>query len=258
MNGGAFFAYSQARLQAHHGARPDATTWRRLEGVGDLLHFLQSARTTGLRPWVLHFSARTDIHAMELSLRRQLRNYIADVASWQPVAWRKPVLWVERLLDLPALQHLLMGERAPAWMRNDPVLKPFATDNLRARLEALQDSGFAPLVQTWQAGRPLLDGWRERWHGLWPRLSSTVAAPLERLEVHLQRLVQSLRADGGGERSQQACQRLAEKLGYEFRRYTHQPAAAFIHLALVALDLERLRAGLMRRALFAGYPLGRA
>lgn len=258
MNGVASFAYSQARLQARHGARPDAATWRRLEGIGDLLHFLQSARTTGLRSWVLHFSARTDIHAMEHSLRQQFRRYVADVASWQPVAWRKPVLWVQRLLDLPALQHLLMGERASGWMRDDPVLKPFATDNLRARLEALQDSDFALLVQTWQAGRPLLDGWQERWHGLWPRISSTVASPLERLEAHLQRHVRSLRVDGGVERSQQACQRLAEKLAYEFRRHTHQPAAAFVHLALVALDLERLRAALMRRALFAGHPQGRA
>lgn len=257
MNGVASFAYSQARLQARHGARPNAMVWRRLEGIGDLLHFLQSARTTGLRPWVLHFSARTDIHAMELSLREQYRRYVADVASWQPVAWRKPVLWAQRLLDLPALQHLLMGERVPAWMRNDPVLKPFATDNLRARLESLQDSDFASLLETWQAGHPLLDGWRERWHALWPRISSTAAAPLERLEAHLGRHVRSLRQDGS-ERSQEACQRLAEKLAYEFRRYTHQPAAAFLHLALVALDLERLRAALMRRALFAGYPPGRA
>ncbi|NIQ43173.1 MAG: hypothetical protein GTN85_14000, partial [Pseudomonas stutzeri] len=190
------------------------------------------------------FSVRTGIHAMELSLRQQFRRYIADVASWQPIAWRKPVLWTQRLLDLPALYHLLMGEMAPAWMRDDPVLKPFATDNLRARLEALQESDCAPLVQTWQAGLPLLDGWRQRWRTLWPRVSSTTAAPLERLEVRLQRHLRSLRENGGAERSQLACQLLAETLAYEFRRHTHQPAAAFLHLALIALDLERLRAGL--------------
>ncbi len=258
MNQVASFAYAQARLQARHGARPNAATWRRLEGVGDLLHFLQSARTTGLRPWVLHFSARTDIHAMELSLRQQFRHYIADVASWQPVAWRKPILWVQRLLDLPGLQHLLMGERAPGWIRDDPVLKPFATDNLRARVEALQDSDFAPLVQTWQAGLPLLGGWRQRWRALWPQISSTAAAPMERLEAHLQSHLRNLRQDGSAERSQRACEHLAEKLAYEFRRHTHQPAAALMHLALVALDLERLRAALVRRSLFAGHPQGGA
>jgi hypothetical protein len=224
--------------------------------VGDLLHFLQSARTTGLRPWVLHFSARTDIHAMELSLRQQFRHYIADVAGWQPVAWRKAILWIQRLPDLPGLQHLLMGERAPGWMRDDPVLKPFATDNLRARLEALQDSDFAPLVQAWQAGLPLLSGWQQRWHALWPQISSTVAAPVERLEAHLRRHLRSLRQGDSVERSQRACEQLTEKLAYEFRRHTHQPAAALLHLALVALDLERLRAGLVRRSLFAEHRQG--
>ena len=258
MNQVASFAYAQARLQARHGARPNAATWRRLEGVSDLLHFLQVARATGLRYWVLHFSARTDIHAMELSLRQQFRYYIADVASWQPVAWRKSILWLQQLLDLPGLQHLLMGERAPAWMRDDPVLRPFATDNLRARLEALQDSDFVPLVQTWQAGLPLLDGWRERWRALWPQISSTAAAPMVRLEAHLQRHLRSLREGGGIERSQQACEQLARELTYEFRRYTHQPAAALMHIVLVALDLERLRAALVRRSLFAEHPAGGA
>jgi hypothetical protein len=258
MNRMASFAYAQARLQARHGARPNAATWRRLEGVGDLLHFLQSARTTGLRSWVLHFSARTDIHAMELSLRRQFRQYIADVASWQPVAWRKPILWVQRLLDLPGLQHLLMGERAPGWMRDDPVLKPFATDNLRARREALQDSDFASLVQTWQAGLPLLDGWRRRWRALWPQLSSTAAAPMERLEERLQHHLSHLREGDSAERSRRACEHLAEKLAFEFRRHTYQPAAALIHLALIALDLERLRAALVRRSLFTEHPQGGA
>lgn len=250
MNQVADFAYSQARLQARHGARPGAGVWRRLEAISDLLHFLQTARTTGLRPWVLHFSVRTDVDAIELSLRQGFRQYVAEVASWQPVAWRKPVRWVQWLVDLPALQHLLMGERVPAWMRNDPVFKPFATDNLRARLEALQESEFAPLLQSWQAGLALLDGWLRRWHALWPRISSTAAAPLEGLEVRLQRQLRSLREDGGIERSEQVYQRLTEKLSYEFRRHTHQPAAPFLHLALVALDLERLRAGLVRRALF--------
>ncbi len=258
MNRVASFAYAQTRLQARHGTRPNAATWRRLEGVGDLLHFLQSARMTGLRPWVLHFSARTDIHAMELSLRQQFRHYIADVASWQPVAWRKAILWVQRLPDLPGLQHLLMGERAPGWMRDDPVLKPFATDNLRARLEALQDSDFAPLVQTWQAGLPLLSGWQKRWRALWPQISSTMATPLERLEAHLRHHLRSLRQGDSVERSQRACEQLTEKLAYEFRRRTHQPAAALLHLTLVALDLERLRAGLVRRSLFAEHPQGGA
>jgi hypothetical protein len=250
MNRIAKFAYAQARLQARHGARPDAATWRRLAGIGDLLHFLQTARTTPLRPWVLHFSAQTGVHAMELSLRAQFRHYIAQVASWQPGAWRNAVLWTQRLLDLPALQQLLMGQAAAPWMLEDPVLRPFATENLRARIERLQDSDCGSLVQAWQKGVPLLEGWQQQWLLLWPRIPGTVAAPLQQSVTRLQRHVGTLRPNGGSESSQRACEILADKLVYEFRRHSHQPATAFLHLALVALDLQRLRAALVHRALF--------
>jgi hypothetical protein len=36
-----------------------------------------------------------------------------------------------------------------------------------------------------------------------------------------------------------------------FRKHGGSPAAVFCHLALVALDLERLRGGLIRRRVFA-------
>jgi hypothetical protein len=39
-----------------------------------------------------------------------------------------------------------------------------------------------------------------------------------------------------------------------FRRYSFQPAAACAHLALIALDLEKLRGDLVRRVLFSEAP----
>jgi hypothetical protein len=42
---------------------------------------------------------------------------------------------------------------------------------------------------------------------------------------------------------------LRTRLAFVFRRYSFQPAAAFAHLALVALDLQILRGALVRRAL---------
>jgi hypothetical protein len=44
---------------------------------------------------------------------------------------------------------------------------------------------------------------------------------------------------------------LVGRLGGVFRRFSFQPAAAFAHLALVALDLEQLRGDLLSRKLFA-------
>ena len=85
-----------------------------------------------------------------------------------------------------------------------------------------------------------------------------MAIPLERLQAHLRHHLRSSRQDDSVERSQRACEQLSEKLTYEFRRFTHQPAAALLHLALIVLDLERLRAGLVRRSLFAEHPQGGA
>jgi hypothetical protein len=250
MNRVASFAYAQARLQARHAARPDPSTWRRLAGIGDRLHFLQHARSTGLRPWVLHFSSRTDVHELELSLRAQYRQYIREVAGWQPRSWRRAVLWTQRLLDLPALQHLLMGNVPPVWTTRDAVLKPFTVGDMRHRLQALEDSDYASLLGVWQTGTPLLEGWLKIWRGLWPDSSSGLVGPLDELVEQLRHRVLMPDNDEGVEHGSYSRDQLPEKLTYAFRRHSHQPAAAFVHLALVALDLRQLRAALLRRTLF--------
>ena len=250
MSSVAEFAYAQARLQARHAARPDAATWRRLAGIGDRMNFLQHARTTRLRPWVLHFSSRTDVHELELSIRSQFRGSISEVASWQPRPWRKAVLWTHQLFDLPALQHLLLGNPPPVWITNDPVLKPFALANMQQRLQALEDSEYAVFLRAWRTGTTLLDGWLTRWHGLWPKTPSKFVRPLDQLADQLQRHVTILETEDGTDPRTQDSDLLADKLTYAFRRCSHQPAAAFLHLAMVALDLRQLRAALLRRTLF--------
>ncbi|HSS65265.1 MAG TPA: hypothetical protein VLS27_12595, partial [Gammaproteobacteria bacterium] len=134
------FAYSQARLHARHGNRLDAADWRRLTGVGDHLQLLQAARASALQPWVQPFSEHTDMHTMELWLRRQFREYVDAVASWQPASWRDALFWTCRLTDLPALRHLLSGEPAWPWMREDEAIKQFITEEGEARVEAMRDS----------------------------------------------------------------------------------------------------------------------
>jgi hypothetical protein len=244
------FAYAQARLQARHAARPDAATWRRLAGFGDRLRFLQHARTTRLRPWVQQFSSRTDIHELELSIRSQFRQSISEVASWQPRPWRKAVSWTAQLLDLPALQHLLLGNPPPVWIGKDPVLRPFAMADMRQRLQALEDSEYAPLVRGWQNGTPLLDSWLTSWRSLWPESPSKFVRPLDQLIDQFQQLVIVPGTEDGTGHHTLDGEQLADKLTYAFRRCSHQPATAFLHLAMVALDLQQLRAALLRRTLF--------
>jgi hypothetical protein len=250
VNGIACFAYAQARLQARHGMRPDERVWRRLESVGELANYLQVARNTTLRPWVAGLHPEHGAHAIELTLRQQYRRTIDEVAHWMPEAWRGPVNWVRCLPDLPALHYLLTGAAAPAWMQDDPQLRRYALDTPEARVQALHASDCAALLTGWQRGEPLYIAWLEQWQVLWPR-APRFAAGLEALARLLRRHVGALSLYAGAA-STPLHERLLRELNKVFRRCSFQPAAAFAHLGLVALDVHQLRDQLLRRALFPG------
>jgi hypothetical protein len=250
MNSTARFAYVQARLQARHGMRPDEQVWRRLESISDIGAYLQFARNTALRPWVAGLNAGHGAHDIELALRQQYRRTVDDVAHWMPAGWRRPVSWVRRLPDLPALQYLLTGASPPPWMLEDPELRGFTSETSVGRVQALQASDCAPLLRDWQHGEPLYASWLEHWRALWPdaaRLVVGVEALARLLRRHIGALSLHSTAD-----SALLHERLLRELNRAFRRYSFQPAAAFAHLGLVALDVQKLRAQLLQRALFAG------
>lgn len=243
------FAYSQTRLQARHGKRPDEQTWRQLEAQQELANFLQNARRSPLRPWVLSMHTNDDWHLLEHTLLQQLHLYIEHVANWQPSSWRAAVRWARQLLYLPSLQYLLSGNTAPAWMLQDPHLKPFTSTDMNQRLLAMQQSDSAPVVNAWHDGYPLPEAWLQHWQQLWPDDHSASSRPLNKIGALLLRHIESFRHlhpyQGWQER-----EKLAKNLCILFRRYSQQPATAFLHLALVALDVERLRGNIMQRALF--------
>lgn len=250
MSSRARFAYAQARLQARHGLRPDERLWRRLESIGDLTHYLQLARTSVLRPWVAGLSAEPGPHDIELALRQHYRRSVDEVAYWMPPGWGEAVDWVKRLPDLPALQYLLSGAVAPEWLHGDPALRPYAEDSNDARVLALQSSDCSVLLGGWNRGEPLMAAWLEHWRSLWPR-APRLAVGLERLVSILQRHLGALSLYTSGA-SAPLMDALHRDLNTAFRRYSFQPAAAFAHLGLVALDAQKLRAQLLQRALFAG------
>ena len=256
MSHGARFAYAQARLQARHGMRPTEQLWRRLASMGDLANFLQQAQQTTLRPWVLGMQATQTSHAMELSLRQHFRRYTDEVACWLPGNWGAVVRSAKRLPDLPALQFLLRGEAAPPWLLEDAELRPFASENVAARLEALHNSDCDYLAVAWQRGDPPYKAWLAQWQHQWPA-SRRFSAGL----AHLGRLLrQYLQQPGGGHTAVSGLprQQLVAGLNYVFRRYSFEPAAACAHLGLIALDMEKLRGELLQRALFAETAEGRA
>ena len=221
-----------------------------VEGQKDLASFLQSARQTSLRPWVLSLHAQDNSHLLEATLRQLYRNYVDEVANWTPSPWRLSVQWLEYLYDLPSLQYLLSGNTAPSWIQEEPQLKQFTATYLEDRIKVMQKSVYAPLIAAQQSGKTLLTGWTEHWRSLWPQEKSnrSIIKLIALFNQHLTDFPQLSPRLAWKSRD-----KLAATLTIMFRQFSYQPVAVFIHLALIALDLERLRGDVVQRCLFPGF-----
>lgn len=230
--------YAQARMQARHGARPDEAVWQRLLGQDTLDAYLAAARATALAAWLAGIGERAGPHEIELALRLRWREAVLEVARWVPAEWANAVRWTVHLVDLPARAWLAGGAQAPAWMAKDPAL------------------AVGPGEPGSPAGRPAttlppasLDAWLAAWRQSWPedddaRLLARIAAGVE---AHRRRFAELPVAAAAEARRQ-----LARDAAHWFRRGSLSPAAAFAYLLLQALDLERLRADLVVRAVREG------
>jgi hypothetical protein len=242
-------AYAGARMAARHGARPSPAAWDRLERIGDFGQLVQSARRTGLAPWVAGLASDTGAHDMEAALRRGFRAHVEEVAGWHPPRWRPAIAWVAHLPDLPALAHALSDAPPPGWFARDPRWADLAGRGREARRAALEGGALAPLVAAWDGGTPLPEAWRAGLLAHWPGRPS---AGLGRLLGRLERLGEGL-PDGGAAAEARALPELrdaAERaLSRAFRAEARTPVAALAHLGLAWIDVQRLRGALSRRRL---------
>lgn len=246
------FIYTQTRLQARHGMRPDERTWGLVESQKDLVNYLQAARQTYLSQWLSGLQATDNHHFIESTLMQHYRDYILEVSAWVPAEWRKSVQWVVCLTYLPVIQHLLKGNTARSWMLEDARTKLVTTSGIEQRMLYFQQSEFAPLFKYWKPGQSLVDAWLEYWRALWPVKKSVQLRSLKAftglVEKHRE-LFDQIPVD----RTWQQRENLAFKLTMMFRRYTCLPANVFVHLLLVALDVERIRGDVLQRCLFTDY-----
>lgn len=255
--------YAQARLQARYGERADERLWHQLHGARGFAALLEIARGSTLRRWVAAIAADATVDEIELGLRGAFRAHVAEVARWLPETWQPAALWTAHLVDLPAIVQLARGEAPLAWMRRDPVLQAYAEPDADARRAALRAGPLGPIVHALErestaatarraagavAARLL---WVEAWRRRWPGPAGDDAAALEGMarlvETHLVQLPDRPVEDAWAWR-----RTLAAQLESRFRRHALRPPAAFAYLAVVALDLERLRAELVGRAAFGG------
>ena len=211
---------AHARIAARWGARPDDAAWRRIEATHDLDAMLALARASALAQWLGGIEAGTGLHRTEQLLRERWRQRVDEVADWMPAAWQPALRWCAELVDLPGLQP---------WARRRP----------------LPDGAGASAAADAPA---LLARWRARWRQLLPRDRG-----LEAIEHRLVPLLEAQRrvfaapgtVDGWALRRE-----LQGRLVLLWRRHPAEPVEAFVHLALCAIELERLRGEITRRAAF--------
>jgi hypothetical protein len=216
--------YAQARMQARHGARPDEAQWRQLGEHRELAAYIAAVRATQLADWIAGIDDRSGLHEIERVLRRHWRQTVGELVRWLPPEWHAAVHWTAQLVDLPALSHLARGGTMPQWLKEDAGFS--------------LDAGASADVRAWVVG------WVRRWPDDQEDETQTLRALAERVEFHLKHF-----AGLDAARAWEA--RLAFRLDMvrAFRRLAFRPGAAFVHLLLHALDLERLRGELVIRAL---------
>ncbi len=242
------FAYAQARLQARYGARPGVADWSQIAATADLGALLQVLRASPLAGWTGLLVSRPGVHDIERRARDEWLRRVDEVASWQPEAWRKGILWLRWIAYLPALQKLARGGRAQAWMRDDPVLGPIVAREPRERTATLRRTALAPLAAGFQAPHEVAAAWTRHWRELWPAHHAG-RAPIDaliRVTSHERRLLAQL---PDSVRSTDTLRDLERRFQLSFRRHPLSPAAAVAYLGLLALDLRRLRGALATRAL---------
>ncbi|MDD5176168.1 MAG: hypothetical protein PHQ05_07090 [Sterolibacterium sp.] len=242
--------YALSRLQARFGERPDESFWQKLETVPEPAAALEIARSSGLRRWVAGIAPRADSHEIEIVLRARWRESVTEISSWVPASWQPSLLWSRGLVDLPALCYLARGATPLPWMFDDPVLQVYARADSTTRETMLREDCRAFMGRSFKGtGQPVLpaspgpsqiyQAWLDEWRQRWPGWSDT--ALLENLVQLFDAAMKQPAAIGHPE--------LLRKLRSLFRCSVLRPVAVFIHIAFAALDIERLRAGLLKHDL---------
>jgi hypothetical protein len=258
MTGGVSIEYAHARASARLGERPDERLWHQLRASRRVRVLLDAVRASPAAAYVSGIEPLASPDAIELAFRQQFRLRVDEVARWAPDAWVPAVRWTRVLVDLPALLHLASGAPALPWMKVDPELFAYALPSRPERHAALAAGTLAPLAQALvddaddahgaRALHPVAEAWKQHWRSLWAPMSADEQANLDSMV----RLLERHERDFAGlavEEAAEARLALAARVSSVMRRAAAQPAALFGWLAVLALDLERLRTEFIARAL---------
>jgi hypothetical protein len=255
MIGALDFSYPQARIQARYAALPADAEWQRLAGARTLGAYLEDARVGPMRPWVKGFSALSGAHDVERGLRTLAWEQVQEVAGWVPGAWRPAVTWVAWLPFLAVFEQLARAAPLPRWLRQDPRLADLLEDDGTPSPDALRRHGLAALAAEGDSEQ-VLSRWVHEWQSRLPALRRGAARPLEIFSRDLSAHLAAFR-QCSPDAAWDLRQALRDRLRLRFHQRALQPLTVFLYLALVLLDLERLRGELVRRCVYSpGAPGG--
>ncbi|GAB4467878.1 MAG: hypothetical protein OHK0044_08910 [Burkholderiaceae bacterium] len=262
--------YAYARTSARLAQRPDERLCTQLHSARSVGAALDAVRGSAAAAYVSGVTWPAPLADLELAFRQQWRTRVDEVARWAPDGWRAALRWTAHLIDLPALVHLVSEAPVPPWLRADPVLAPYALDDRGERRARLAAGTFAPLALALEAAEPhprqldatarqrarlhvALRAWEREWHARWPACDEEARTGLDRLAARIAAHVARFGTVAADD-APAARQRLAADVAARLRRFPAQPAALFAYLAIVALDLERLRGEILVRAAFRAAP----
>lgn len=249
MIGALGLGYAQARIQARFAALPAEAEWQRLAGARSLGAYLEDARVGPLRPWVKGFSALSGAHDVERGLRSFAWEEVHEVAGWVPRAWRPAVQWVAWLPFLGVFEQLARARQIPSWATQDQRLRTLLEDDGVPSPLALQRQGLTELAAPGDAEQ-VASRWMREWRNRWP---ASRLGQGQRLDGFCREVGDHLAAFrlGGPDAAWGLRRQLREHLRLRLHQRLLQPLTVFLYLALILLDLERLRGELLRRCVFA-------
>lgn len=231
---------AHARVSARFGALPEEAVWARLASLRDPAMLIDALRGSGLARWVRGIASGAGVHAIETAVRRAWRDEVVEVASWMPPSWQDAVLWWSTWLDLALLQHVARGAGVPAWLAADPVYQESTAGVPRVEASHLRDAR-AMLG----ADREAVRAWMASWQHRCAKGEADAIGDVARL------LIRARTSPAGIGSSKPSIGARRRALVLLFRRNVLEPAAAFCYLAILAIDLERLRGELVRSVVFA-------
>jgi hypothetical protein len=223
------------------------TDWHVLDATHSLEHYLERSRRTALRRFTDHLNAGMMAHVIERTLRQEWRRSVEETAAWTRSEWQPAVRWTAYLPDLPVLDHLRGGD-IPEWVGEDPIFAPLT--RLDRHAPAAGEESVLRLLRPGHGDARLAERWLAEWRSLWPGADKACRLSLDRLVKAVRGHFERLARAGLRESSSTYRLELERAITRIFRRESGTAVALFCYLALLALDLERLRGGLMRRRLF--------